>query len=69
MMAVGFRSGASFEAEKPRVLFDALAYESLYAVSRDGQRLLMMPLITSEQSATRVNIVRNFLTELRQRVR
>jgi hypothetical protein len=61
--------GTSFEADKPRVLFDALPYESLYAVSPDGQRLLMMPLLTSELSATRVNIVVNFLTELRGRVR
>jgi hypothetical protein len=38
-------------------------------VSPDGQRFLMMPLIASEQSSTQINIIQNFLTELRQRVK
>jgi Tol biopolymer transport system component len=66
MLAVTFSAG---KAGVPQVLFDARAYENGFAVSPDGQRLLLMPLISSEQSATRVNIVLNFLTELRQRVR
>ena len=46
---------------------DAHSYESAYGVSPDGKRLLMMPLIASEQSATQVHIILNLLTELRQR--
>ncbi len=69
MIAVTLGPGAPFDATTQRVLFDAFAYESVYDVSPDGQRLLMMPLIASEQSATQVNLVLNFLTELRQRVR
>ncbi|MEX2273367.1 MAG: protein kinase [Vicinamibacterales bacterium] len=69
MMAVAVRTDASFEAGKQRELFDALPYESIYSVSADGERLLMMPLIVSEQSATQINLVLNFLTELRPRIR
>lgn len=68
-MAAAVQLGDAFEARQPRPLFDARRYENSYAVSPDGQRLLMMPLITSEQSSTRINVVLNFLTELRQRVR
>ena len=51
------------------MLFDAVGYDNSFAVSPDGQRLLMMPLLAAEQSATQVHLVLNFLTELRQRVR
>ena len=68
--AVPYRiAGDAFEADKPRPLFEARVYENAYELSADGQRLLMMPLISSETSSTRINIVQNFLTELRQRVR
>ena len=69
MMSVVPGAGGSFEGAKPRVLFDAVGYDNSYAVSPDGQRLLMMPLLAAEQSATQVHLVLNFLTELRQRVR
>ena len=59
----------AFQAVKPRALFDGVGYESVYGVSPDGRRLLMMQLIPNEQSATHVHLVFNFLTELRQRVR
>lgn len=61
--------GDQFEAGKPQPLFDARGYENRFAVSPDGQRLLMMPLIAQEQSATTINVIQNFITELRQRVR
>jgi len=67
--AVTVRAGDTFEADKPRLLFEARNYENGYELAADGQRLLMMPLITSETTSTRINIVQNFLTELRQRVR
>jgi Tol biopolymer transport system component len=69
MMAASVTMAPTFQASKPRVLFDAIGYESVYGVSPDGRRLLMMQLIPNEQSATQVHLVLNFLTELRQRVR
>jgi Tol biopolymer transport system component len=69
MMTVRLSAGPAFKAEPPQALFDVRPYENVFAISPDGQRLLMMPLIASEQSATRINVVLNFLTELRQRVR
>ena len=51
------------------MLFDGVGYERVYGVSPDGRRLLMMQLIPTEQSATQIHLVLNFLTELRQRVR
>ena len=65
MMSAARRPDGSFD--RPRELFDARAYETRYGLSPDGQRFLMMPLIASEQSATQINVVFNFLSELRQR--
>jgi eukaryotic-like serine/threonine-protein kinase len=67
--AVPVRIGETFDADKPRALFEARVYENAYKLSADGQRLLMMPLTASETSSSRINIVQNFITELRQRVR
>jgi serine/threonine protein kinase/Tol biopolymer transport system component len=69
IMAVTFRSGDRFEAEKPRALFDATRYENTFSASPDGQKFALMPLLSSELTSTRINLVQNFLTELRQRVR
>ena len=68
MQAVPVTAGPQPTFGKPAFLFDARDYESVYAVSPDGKRLLMMPLIASEQSATQVHIIQNLLTELRQKV-
>jgi serine/threonine protein kinase/Tol biopolymer transport system component len=69
MMAVTFRAGDRFEAEKPRAMFDATRYENTFSVSPDAQTFALMPLLNSELSSTRINLVQNLLTELRQRVR
>jgi Tol biopolymer transport system component len=53
----------------PRVLFDASGYESRFRVAPDGKRLLMMPLIAGERASTSINVVFDFIEELRQRVR
>ena len=52
-----------------RPLFDATRYDFEFALSPDGQRLLMMPLPETENSITEVHLVWNFLDELRQRFR
>jgi hypothetical protein len=52
-----------------RLLFDAQGYEAGYDIAPDGQHFLMMPIDPQVYSATQINVVFNFLTELRQRVR
>jgi serine/threonine-protein kinase len=69
MMVAAVKYGATFEAATPKVLFDANRYDTNFAVSPDGKRLLMMPLNTTELASVQINVIQNFLTELRQRVR
>jgi Tol biopolymer transport system component len=69
MKVVSVEISPEFHASKPRVLFDASKYENVFGVAPDGKRLLMMPLIPNEQSATQIHLVLNFLSELRQRVK
>jgi Tol biopolymer transport system component len=69
LMAVPVRGGAAFEVGKPEALFDARGYENRFAVSPDAKQFLLMPLIAAEQSSTQINIIQNFVSELRQRVR
>ena len=51
-----------------RRLFDASGYELDFNVAPDGKRFLMMPLTRAEGSAVEVNLVLNFIAELRRRV-
>ncbi len=69
LMSVAVETTAEFRSSKPRVLFDTSAYEDIFTVAPDGQRLLMMPAISTETSATQIHLVTNFLAELRQRVK
>jgi hypothetical protein len=50
-------------------VFDAAGYEIIYAPSPDGRRLLMMPAISAEASVTRINLITDFLSELRNRLK
>jgi serine/threonine-protein kinase len=67
ILSVDMSSGAP--TAKPRVLFDAAGYEDAFGIAPDGKRLLMMPMIPNEFSATQIHVVFNFLSELRQRVK
>ena len=69
LMSVAVETTSEFRSSKPRVLFDTSAYEDIFAVAPDGRRLLMMPAISTETSATQIHLVTNFLAELRQRVK
>ena len=69
VMEAAFSTAMPGRVGTPRLLFDGQQYESTFGASPDGQKLLMMPLISTEQSATQVRLVFNFLAELRQRVR
>jgi serine/threonine-protein kinase len=69
LMSVAVETTAEFRSSKPRALFDTSAYEDIFAVAPDGRRLLMMPAISVETSATQIHLVTDFLAELRQRVK
>jgi Tol biopolymer transport system component len=69
MIATSVKASADFQVLGSRVLFDAVSYEGNFSVSNDGQRFLMMPLIGTAHASTQINLVFNFLSELRQRVR
>jgi serine/threonine-protein kinase len=69
MMAAAVDGSSDFRVDRPRVLFDAAAYENTFGVSLDGKRFLMMPLIAPEAAPTQVHLVLNWLDELRQRVK
>jgi serine/threonine-protein kinase len=69
MMGAAVTTTPAFRLDTPRRLFDATGYENFFGVSADGRRLLMMPLINTERSATQIRLIVNFLSELRQRVR
>ena len=69
MMVASVTLGTAFHAATPRPLFDGAGYESVFAIEPGGKRLLMMPLIPTEQLATQINLVQNFITELRARVK
>jgi len=56
-------------ASAPLALFDVTAFENVFAVAPNGQRFLMIALVDTEQAATQVRLVFNFVAELRQRVR
>jgi serine/threonine protein kinase len=68
IMAAAVRLSPEFQVDQPRALFDATRYENAFDISPDGRRLLMMPLVQTEQSATQVHVVLNFLSDLRQRM-
>ena len=70
MMALAVDSSAAdLRPGRARVLFDAKGFENELQVSPDGKRLLMMPLMKSENEATQIQLVTNFLSDLKQRVR
>jgi eukaryotic-like serine/threonine-protein kinase len=69
LVAVPVKTGETFGAGAPKTLFDVSRYDANYAVSPDGKRLLMMPFNTSEIASVQINVVQNFLSELRQRVK
>jgi eukaryotic-like serine/threonine-protein kinase len=69
MLVAPVSTAGEFRLEPIRELFNAASYENVYSVTPDGKRFLMMALIKAESSATQIQLVLNFLDELRQRVR
>jgi Tol biopolymer transport system component len=75
MMAVETMTSPSFSAGKPRVLFEGeyavTEYPQLgsdYDVSADGQRFLMVKETARTVSNEQINVVLNWLEELKRRV-
>jgi hypothetical protein len=54
-----------FSADTPRVLFELRGYESIFDVSPDAERFLMMPGPARDAAAAQVHIIINWLADLR----
>ena len=72
-MAVDVRTQPGFSAGSPRLLFKGRYQPSANAVSgydmsSDGKRFLKIQPTNSEQAAAQINVVINWLEELKQRV-
>ena len=67
LMAAAITLSPEFTVGKPRGLFAASGYESSFAATADGRRLLLMPVIANDQAPTQIHVVLNFLAELRAR--
>jgi eukaryotic-like serine/threonine-protein kinase len=73
IMAVDVQTTPTFSAGKPRKLFErayerSIALWANYDASPDGQRLLMVRQENAAARATHINIVLNWLEELRQKL-
>ena len=70
LMAVTVATGPTFSAGAPRVLFEGryrLSSGSVaYDVSPDGRRFLRVQRVQPERPANRIDVVLNWLTELKQ---
>ncbi len=67
MMAVEIKTGPTFAAGKPWPLFEK-QFESVYDVSLDARRFLMIQAVEPERPATQINVVLNWFEELRRLV-
>jgi eukaryotic-like serine/threonine-protein kinase len=73
MMAVAVTSGSTFSATKPRVLFETRAYSGLgiggmsYDVTPEGEFLMIEP-DEADVPPSQINVVLNWMQEVRQRV-
>jgi len=75
MMAVTVETGPSFKAGRPKMVFRGNYPQPTdpglqYSVTRDGRRFLMKKPVaaTSDGSASQINIVLNWIEEIKQRV-
>jgi eukaryotic-like serine/threonine-protein kinase len=73
MMAVDVQTTPTFSAGKPRKLFEkayerSLALWANFDASPDGRRLLMVRRENASAPATHINVVLNWLDELRQKL-
>lgn len=67
MMAAAVTGTANLQIDPPRRLFDASEYDAFFAVSADDQRFLVMPRLEANAVTTQINVVVDWLAELRRR--
>jgi len=70
-MAVETGGGSKFEPKPPRLLFDyefEEANNNEYDISPDGKRFLMLQRTDAERPATQINVVVNWMEELKRLV-
>jgi Tol biopolymer transport system component/tRNA A-37 threonylcarbamoyl transferase component Bud32 len=72
LMAVEINTDSTFSAGKPKRLFEGPYVRNVgrvsYDVSPDGQRFLMLKAGEEEQASSQINVLLNWLEELKQRV-
>jgi hypothetical protein len=77
MMAVDIQGQPTFSATRARLLFEGPyasnlpsgAFSANYAISRDGQRFLMLKPVEDQQTdLTQIHVVINWFEELKRRV-
>jgi Tol biopolymer transport system component len=75
MMALDVATQPGFIAGKPHMLFEGQYFanewpqvSTVYDVSKDGQRFLMVKAAEQASSATQINVVLNWFEELKQKV-
>ncbi|PYV20907.1 MAG: hypothetical protein DMG27_21925, partial [Acidobacteria bacterium] len=74
MMAAAVETEPVFAAVKPKLLFEGhyetgiYTYLANYDVSLDGRRFLMIKASEHEVAATQINVVLNWLEDLKRRV-
>jgi serine/threonine-protein kinase len=71
LMAAGVTTGATFSAGVPRVLHEGRFLSSIngntdWTLTRDGKRFLRIQQVEPERAVTRIDLVLNFLSELKQ---
>jgi len=69
MMALYVVTSPSFSVGTPKILFeDQDLADTAWDVSPDGQRFLMVKPLEQQQAATQIDVVLNWLEELKRRV-
>ncbi len=71
-MAVTVTPGATLSVSAPRVLFEgryrpSLNHLTAFAVSADGRRFLRVQQVQPDRPVTHIDVVLDWLTELKQR--
>jgi hypothetical protein len=71
LMAAAVTTGAAFSAGVPRVLHEGRFLSSIngnteWTLTRDGKRFLRIQQVEPERAVTRIDLVLNFLSELKQ---
>lgn len=67
MTVVPIAAESAFVPGPPRVLFELRGYESIFEVSPDASRFLMMPAVVRDAATTQINIIVNWTSAIANR--